>query len=733
MLRKLHSLPSLFMALFLITIATTGAMLSLMPAIHRAHAVVPNKGKVSVAAMAQRVVQHHPNVEKIDRKLSGEVVVYYKTANHQPKADLVNPLTGQSIGPYQPSAFMNWVEDMHRSFLLHDTGRKLAGGVALVMVLICLSGVFLLVRRLGGWKALIKPIKGNGVKRIHSELARFAVLGLLLSSLTGSYMSAMRFGFVKDHTFIPPSFPSSVSGGQPAPVGSLIALKNIDLTSLHELVFPYPGDLQDFYTLTTEQGAGFVDQSTGTLLNFTRLPPMGVFQQWIIRLHTGQGIWWLGLILGASALTVPVLSYTGVLAWWRKRRVKKGDLVNTPSKEANTILLVGTEGQTTWGFARDLQRQLIRAGRHVHCAQMNQLVEDYPQADTLFILTSTYGNGDAPTTAQQFMNKLKCFKSNASLRFAVLGFGDRQFPNFCQFALDVTTALEQKGLTPLCHTELINRSSAEQFREWGKTIADLTGWPLALSYHPQPTVTQTLALVGREDYGVNGHAATSILRFRAAGTHSLPFFEAGDLLGVMPPQETSARFYSLASSTTDDVLEICVRKQPNGVCSSYLHGLQLGDCIEGFIRHNPEFRPAVGRHPVILIGAGAGIGPLTGFIRQNTQRHPMFLYWGGRNQKVDFLYQPDLTRYLDDQRLTGLQTAFSQGEDQTTEKAYVQDKLLQDQTTVRQLLEQGAQILVCGGRGMANGVTQALNDILEPLQTNVDALKAQGRYLEDVY
>jgi sulfite reductase (NADPH) flavoprotein alpha-component len=185
------------------------------------------------------------------------------------------------------------------------------------------------------------------------------------------------------------------------------------------------------------------------------------------------------------------------------------------------------------------------------------------------------------------------------------------------------------------------------------------------------------------------------------------------------------------------VLEICVRKQPHGVCSGYLHSLRLGDGIKGFIRQNPEFRPAVGDNPIILIGAGAGIGPLAGFIRKNTQRNPMFLYWGGRNEDADFLYQPDLGRYLDDHRLTGLQTAFSQvksqATDQITEKTYVQDKLLQDQTAVRQMLEQGAQILVCGGRDMAAGVAQAINDILKPLQINVDSLKAQGRYLEDVY
>ena len=732
MLRKLHGLPSLLVALFLIVLATTGAILSLMPTIHRAATVIPANGVVSVAALAQNVVAHHPNVQKIERDLSGEVIVYYQS-NNQSKTDLVNPLTGQSIAPYQPSAFMGWIKDLHRSFLLHDTGRIVAGVMAATMVLICLSGTLLLVRRIGGWKALVKPFKGKGGKRIHSELARFAVLGLLLSSLTGCYMSAVRFGLLTDHTYIPPSYPDSVSGGEPAPVGSLTALKQIDLSALRELVFPYPGDLQDFYTLTTHRGSGFVDQSTGQLLNFTYLPEIGVFQKWIIKLHTGEGLWWLGLILGATALSVPVLSYTGILAWWKRRKSAKGSLVNTDVNLADTIILVGTEGNTTWGFAQDLHRNLIQAGRQVHCAQMNQLADHYPQADRLFILTSTYGNGDAPTTAHQFMAKLKTFQGSKALQFAVLGFGDRQFPHFCQFALDVNATLINKGLTSFYDTGLIDRCSAVQFREWGNAIADVTGWPLALTHNPLPVQTVKLALIEREDYGLNGLAATSILRFSAAGTQLLPFFEAGDLLGVMPPGEETARFYSLASSTTDKVLEICVRKQPHGLCSGYLHGLKAGDCIEGFIRHNPEFRPAVGSNPVILIGAGAGIGPLTGFIRKNTQRNPMFLYWGGRSENADFLYQPDLGRYLDDQRLTGLQTTFSQVEGPAKEKAYVQDKLLQDQTVLRQMLEQGAQILVCGGRDMANGVSQAMNDILKPLQTNVEALKAQGRYLEDVY
>ncbi|OJA04297.1 hypothetical protein QHL1GM_02190 [Halomonas sp. QHL1] len=107
----------------------------------------------------------------------------------------------------------------------------------------------------------------------------------------------------------------------------------------------------------------------------------------------------------------------------------------------------------------------------------------------------------------------------------------------------------------------------------------------------------------------------------------------------------------------------------------------------------------------------------------------MYLYWGGRNPQSDFLYQPELGNYLNDHRLTGLSTAFSQSD----QRAYVQDKLRQDKIAVRRMVDAGAQILVCGGRGMAAGVKQAIEDILRPLAIDVATLMAQGRYLEDVY
>jgi sulfite reductase (NADPH) flavoprotein alpha-component len=107
----------------------------------------------------------------------------------------------------------------------------------------------------------------------------------------------------------------------------------------------------------------------------------------------------------------------------------------------------------------------------------------------------------------------------------------------------------------------------------------------------------------------------------------------------------------------------------------------------------------------------------------------MHLYWGGRCPQSDFLYEPELNSYLKDKRLTKLNAVFSR----TNEHSYVQDKIVLDGMELRQLIENGAQILVCGGRSMASSVMTALDEIIAPLGINVQTLKAQGRYREDVY
>ena len=311
MLRRLHSLPGLLAALFLLILATSGALLSLSPALERMAATVPARGEVSVADVAGRVLQHYPVAEQIERLPSGAVLVYF-SVDGNPGADLVDPLTGARLAAWEPPPFFTWLKDLHRAFLLDDPGRAAAGVGAALMVLMCLSGAFLLASRAGGWRKLLAPIRGTGSQRLHTELARIAVVGLLVSALSGAWMSAIRFEWLSEAEELEAEFPADVAGTPPSPIGSLQALQEVDLRDLHQLIMPFPDDPLDVYSLRTHQGSGFVDQATGQWLSYSDYGSAASLQTFIMELHTGEAWWWLGLILGAAALTVPVLAVT---AW----------------------------------------------------------------------------------------------------------------------------------------------------------------------------------------------------------------------------------------------------------------------------------------------------------------------------------------------------------------------------------------------------------------------------------
>ena len=128
----------------------------------------------------------------------------------------------------------------------------------------------------------------------------------------------------------------------------------------------------------------------------------------------------------------------------------------------------------------------------------------------------------------------------------------------------------------------------------------------SLNHRALQPATVKLELVERADYGIAVQAPTSIFRFKPAeqgGWQQLLQEDLkrchrsrrGDLFRLFT--RSTPRFYSLASSASDEIVEICVRKQPGGLCSGILHDLKPGACIDSFIRPNPGFRPATGDQP----------------------------------------------------------------------------------------------------------------------------------------
>lgn len=721
MSQRVHLYLSLVFGLLLMVAAGSGLLLAGSALLDQLQA--PVASGQNLAAVAERVVRQVPGAERLERAPSGELRVSFSSADGEGVVR-VDPATGRVLGDYVPSPAMAWIRTLHRDLLLGDGGRLMTGVGALALALLSLSGLFLLARRLGGWRRLFSPLPPvGGAGQWHTRVARWGLPLLLVLALSGAYLSAASQGLIADGQGQDPSYPESSSAGPAAPIGQLHALRRLSLDQLRELELPMPGD--GFYTLHLAQGDGYVDAVTGQWLSYQPHGSARNLYELAYRLHTGGfGPIWT-LLLGAAAGATLFLAGSGLLVWWRRRQVRGAASRGAAADEADTLVLVGSQAGSTWAIARQLQAQLVAAGCQVHCAPMNELASHYPNARRLLVLTATHGDGEAPDSARSFLDRLARGELGGGLEFAVLGFGDSRFPRYCGYAVKVDQQLRNRGLTPLLPMASVDRQDPAQLQQWAQRLGQRLGLALDLKAGLADEPRYGLTLLSRELYGREGDAPAAVLRFACEGATFAP----GDLLGVRPGPGEAVRYYSIASSTEDGYLEICVRRHAQGRCSGWLHELALGERIEGSLQAHPEFRPVVGLQPVILIGAGTGLAPLMGFIRTNRLRQPMHLFWGGRCPESDFLYESELGQCLNDGRLQRLSLAFSQGH----ERHYVQDRLREQAEELRALLTQGAQVRVCGSRDMAQGVRNALVPVLASLGVDLDGLRQQGRYREDVY
>lgn len=197
---------------------------------------------------------------------------------------------------------------------------------------------------------------------------------------------------------------------------------------------------------------------------------------------------------------------------------------------------------------------------------------------------------------------------------------------------------------------------------------------------------------------------------------SMPVDTLIELLSAQMP-----RAYSIAScgSTTEHSVRLCIRevtyqidnKVYYGSASHFLANSQKGDKVSVYLRANPHFHtPEDKSKPLIMIGAGTGVAPYLGFLTQ-ARTGETHLFFGERYAEKDFLYQTELEELVATQKLTQIHTAFSRDQ---AEKIYVQDRLIEQAEKVWQLIEDRAEIYVCGSKvNLGKSVDNALMQIAQ--------------------
>jgi len=138
--------------------------------------------------------------------------------------------------------------------------------------------------------------------------------------------------------------------------------------------------------------------------------------------------------------------------------------------------------------------------------------------------------------------------------------------------------------------------------------------------------------------------------------------------------------------------------------------------------------------PVIMIGAGTGMAPFRGFIREfraeGGVRTKTILFFGCRRSDEDFLYKDELEEALEKKWLGELVTAFSREQEK---KIYVQDRVRERGADMAQLLlKEGAYLYVCGSTSMGNSVRNELATALGSMD-HVSRLQKEGRMVEELW
>ena len=748
MARRIHAFLAALGLVLALLLALSGAVLSVYPLGAALAPEVKATSGISVGALAGAVKKGLPEVESLKRLPSGAIVAGSYDASGMAVQDYVDAHTGAVLHPVPPrNPVYKLLRNFHRDFLIGNPGRMVTGTGAALLVLLVLSGIALLGVRMGGFGRLFARARGNWAHRTHTKLSRWIVLPLLLSSLTGAYMVLAEFSLVPLNNAQSQLYPASADGQPATTPDKLAGLNAVPLSQMRELTFPMSGDPTDVFTLKTTTDLRMIDQGTGAVLERVPLTFSERLYDLIYRLHTGKGLVWIGLILGLAALGVPVLAATGSVIWWKRRQATHRRIKgNVAPAQADVVLLVGSQGGSTWGFAQSLHQSLSRAGFKVHVGPMNAFSGHYPKAILVLFLAATYGNGTAPASASRFLARLAEMGAPPAWPYAVLGFGDRAFAQFCEFAKAVDAGLADHGAERAMAPGFINRQSSQGFASWGNDLGAALGVPLDVHHQIAQPQTRPFRLVARKVYGADPAAQTAVLNFEYAATRhpglwdrllgrdgKRPRFAPSDLLGVLPPKKPVPRYYSIASAASNTGLEICVRRQEGGICSTWLHDLPVGGQIDAFVRTNPDFALPPGRKPVILVSAGTGIAPFMGMIRANRAHRALELYWGGRGPGADFLYEDALARLLARGHLARLRVAFSRVDTQNAPRAHIQQRLFEDAPHLRDLLARGAGVMVCGGDAMARDVAAQFDLILEATGLSVAQMKARGSYLEDIF
>ena len=451
-------------SLFLIIASLTGAILAFEPITDSLkNYSINNLNEISLKETLNVLDKKFKEVYEI--QITNEDFVSAKVLTFSNKTEEVylNPINGETLEKIKPkSKFFSFFTNLHRSLFFKKIGRVFVGIISFILSLITLTGLMLLIQRQGGILKIFKKIKENNFsEKYHVVFSRIFALPIFLIAISGAYLTFDRFMIGDLQTSI--SFEEEILSENKYLKFDLIALNKVK-----KVVYPFSRSESDYYTIELSDRSVMVNQYNNRI-HSQRFYPFSYFtKEWFYNLHTGKGNLLLSIILFVSSISILFFIFTGFKISTKSILRKLNIKYLSSEKDSKYIILVGSEKGNTFEFAKFLSTQILSFGEKVIIKPLNSY-KIYNQAETLIILTSTYGEGDPPSNANDFVSRFKKFNQPYKIMYSIIGFGSLKYPKFCAFATKIDRMIRPldnfEKIVPLMK---VNRRSVEEFNEWIK-------------------------------------------------------------------------------------------------------------------------------------------------------------------------------------------------------------------------------------------------------------------------
>lgn len=435
----------------------------------------------------------------------------------------------------------------------------------------------------------------------------------------------------------------------------------------------------------------------------------------------------------------PLMAAGATVSWlalcWRAWRQHRARCVVKPATFQRLCVSYASQGGEAKTIAERTAAWLSASGVETSFCALDTLNAD-ALPDTLFIVASTHGDGEAPDHAASVLAHWRALASRDVPRHhAVLALGDNHYPHFCAFGhqLDAQlTALGSRALWPLL---AVNRLDNLLIQKWFQHLKT----HFSLSNASIPTAEQASAtrwrLVARTRLTPDATDAPLYWLALRPVTPTMPLqWRAGDTVALRLADfsaDEPARLYSIASLPEEGHLALVVRQHARGRVSRWLcEQAALGAEITLHERANSTFQvSAEARAPLLLIGNGSGMGCLRALLYEQAQRH-QHGHWLllGERYPFDNSIESDFRAWHASGHLVRLEYVYSRAQ---PERRYVQHALREHAAQVKQWIADGGMIRVCGGQAMGCAVDMALREILGA--ECVQQLASAGRYRRDLF